>query len=187
MYTGFFEQVKRPGGAVADGGENLKKGLDPEAQQGGVRGKDAPRLYTGIFEQVWRSGGPVASGAGASEKGIENSSSETRRSWLGRDQRPGDLRFGTVAAVPEEPFATTEKGSVGVRVHGHQHQRFGRKPAGQRKCRADGREASSAVRSEAAALGEKGKPAKHSCTVVLEEITTVRGRQPRNSSGSLTS
>jgi hypothetical protein len=76
---------------VACGRENLKNGLDPEAWQGGAQGKDAPSLYTRIFEQAWRSGGPVASGAGASEKRIETSASETV--VVGRDQRPGDLRF----------------------------------------------------------------------------------------------
>jgi hypothetical protein len=132
LYTSFFEQAKRPGGAVACGGENLKKGLDPEAWQGGVRGKDAPSLYTRIFEQAWRSGGPVASGAGASEKRIETRSSETvvvgeapaaRRSEIQnshggaggavRDDREGNRR-GSSPRVPAPAVREETSGSTAV-------------------------------------------------------------------------
>jgi hypothetical protein len=51
-------------------------------------------------------------------------------------------------AVLEEPFATPEKRSVGVRVLGSENLRFGRKPVGKRECRVDDRETSFAVRSE---------------------------------------
>jgi hypothetical protein len=50
LCTCLFEQVKRPGGAVPGGGEDLKKRLDPEVRKGGVRGKDAKILYIWFFE-----------------------------------------------------------------------------------------------------------------------------------------
>jgi hypothetical protein len=51
-------------------------------------------------------------------------------------------------AVLEEPLATPEKRSVGVRVLGSENLRFGRKPVGKRKCRVDDRETSSAAKPE---------------------------------------
>jgi hypothetical protein len=72
-------------------------------------------------------------------------------------------------APGEEPFAMIE-GMGWVRVQRRQNPRFGRKPVGKRECRADGTE--SVVRSEIQDNpGREGKPAKHSCMVVLEETT----------------
>ena len=184
MYTGLFEQVKRPGGAVAGGGEGLHKRLDPGPRKGSVRGKDAKVLYTSFFEQVWRSGGTVSSGVGASDRGrIEKGS---RRPRLGRDQRPGDRCFRTVAAVPEEPLAVIEKESVQIRVRGSQNQRFGRKPAGKAECRVDGRETSSAVRSEQRPWERRASQRSIHAWWFWRKPPRLESLRVRNSSGSLT-
>lgn len=83
MYTSYFEQVERPGGAVPGGGEDLEKRLDPEPRKGGVRGKDAKGLYTSSFEQIWRSGGTVPSGVGLTDRGQDQKGLET--ATVGRD------------------------------------------------------------------------------------------------------
>jgi hypothetical protein len=59
MYTSSFEQVKRPGGAVRGGGEDLKKRLDLGSREGLGRRRKAEVVYTGFLEQVWRPGGTV--------------------------------------------------------------------------------------------------------------------------------
>jgi hypothetical protein len=184
LYTGLFEQIKRPGGAVPGGGEDLKKRLDREPRKGGVRGKDAKDLYTSSFEQMWRSGGTAPGSAGVSERAEDRTGHEPvvvgegPATW-GHEFLNG--RGGARGAVRDE-----REGSVGIRVHGSQNQRLGRKPAGKREWCADGRETSSAVSSEQQPW-ERGQASQACMHNGLGGNHPVRGRQARNDSGPLTS
>jgi hypothetical protein len=91
MYTSSFEHVKRLGGVVRGGGEDLKKRLDLGSREGLGRRRKAEVVYTGFLEQVWRPGGTVPGGTEAIDGVMIERGS--RRSWYGRGHRPGDMGF----------------------------------------------------------------------------------------------
>jgi hypothetical protein len=62
VYTSSFEQLKRLGGAVRGGGEDLKKRLDLGSREGTGWRREPAVMYTSSFEQMWRPGGTVRRG-----------------------------------------------------------------------------------------------------------------------------